>query len=163
MERAHGDSGTPIAGWKLEGTTAGTRAAFATDEVFFGTLLQEMVIESPAQLQASAFYQTGIEPEICLVLSREIAPRKRSYDPWELVEFVANAHLSIEVPNSCIRDAVAAGLPTCKSRSKDAAGRAELERVPHDPNRFCDTMGLAPAERRGHSPDVHKKWADRKP
>ncbi|GEN99630.1 hypothetical protein NSE01_14630 [Novosphingobium sediminis] len=116
-------AGRPVAAWKLGATTAGTRATFATDTIYFGALYGEEIWvagESPAHMPPPVF---RAEAEIAFRLAIDIAaadavriaantPSEALFDAWTP---------ALEAPYSCIINIPEAGLTALLS-DRCAAG-----------------------------------------
>lgn len=116
-------AGKPVAAWKLGATTAGTRATFNTQTIYFGALHPDEVWiagESPAHVPPPVF---RAEAEIAFRLALDIAPDEAAHlaktvSPEELFDAWAPA---LEAPYSCVMNIPAAGLTALLS-DRCAAG-----------------------------------------
>jgi 2-keto-4-pentenoate hydratase len=116
-------AGKPVGAWKLGATTAGTRATFRTETIYFGALYaEEMWVAgaSSAHLPPPVF---RAEAEIAFRLAVDIAPA----DAARLAESAAPETLfdawtpALEAPYSCIVNIPEAGLEALLS-DRCAAG-----------------------------------------
>ena len=116
-------SGKPVGAWKLGATTAGTRATFQTETIYFGALYAEEIWTlgtSPAHMPPPVF---RAEAEIAFRLAVDIAPG----DAARLAESAAPETLfdawtpALEAPYSCIINIPEAGL-TALLTDRCAAG-----------------------------------------
>jgi 2-keto-4-pentenoate hydratase len=103
--------GVPVAAWKLGATTAGTRRAFATDEIYFGGLLADEVWSAGASGLPPAPPLFRGEAEIAIRLAVDIAVEDSAaalacggealFDAWTP---------ALEAPYSCVENIPEAGL-----------------------------------------------------
>jgi 2-keto-4-pentenoate hydratase len=103
-----GDS-KPVA-WKLGGTNQNTRAAFQTNDAYWGGLHPSEILEPNCSLNFNDLIAPLAEPEIVLVFARDICPtplRRRSSDLFGLLAWVS---VAIEIPDSVLAVPKVAGL-----------------------------------------------------
>jgi 2-keto-4-pentenoate hydratase len=103
--------GTRVAGWKLGATTAGTRRAFATDEIYFGALLDEEIwdaggtstLPSPPVFRGEAEIALRLGVDVCSDASGADVNSQASalFDAWAP---------ALEAPYSCISNVGELGL-----------------------------------------------------
>jgi len=126
-------AGKSVAAWKLGATTAGTRATFATETIYFGALHRDEVWvagESPAHMPPPVF---RAEAEIAFRLAIDIA----AADAVHLAANTPSAVLfdawtpALEAPYSCIINIPEAGLTALLS-DRCAAGALFLGTPRHD-------------------------------
>jgi 2-keto-4-pentenoate hydratase len=116
-----GLTGRPIAGWKLGATTAVTRAAFVTDEIYFGPILDCEIwfAEAPGVLPNPMQFRG--EAEIAFRLASDLEPSAKKLaqeDPSTLFDAWAPA---LESPSSVVENLPEAGL-TALLMDRCAAG-----------------------------------------
>ena len=108
--------GGNVAAWKLGGSTAATRAAFETSEVYFGPVLHSEILDRPTALDIVLSPLRG-EAEIALRLKRDLPPRDARdaaaeddlFDifapviecPWSVVENLPHARLPALLMDRC--------------------------------------------------------------
>jgi len=116
-------AGRPVAAWKLGATTAGTRATFKTDTIYFGALFAEelwVAGTSPALVPPPVF---RAEAEIAFRLALDIAPEeaehRAAHAPSDVLFDVWTP--ALEAPYSCIVNIPEAGLAALLS-DRCAAG-----------------------------------------
>jgi 2-keto-4-pentenoate hydratase len=103
--------GRPVAAWKLGATTAATRRAFATEEVYFGALLDSEAWFSESGDAPPAPHRLRGEAEIAFRLACDIPPEESqeilSDGPGQIFDGWAPA---IEAPYSCVENLLELGL-----------------------------------------------------
>ena len=96
LTSARVEAGQRVVGWKLGYTSAAMREQMGIDQPNFGPLTDVMRLESPAALPSAAL-QPRVEPEIGLVLARDLEPGCTAQD---VVEACAAAYACLEVVDS---------------------------------------------------------------
>lgn len=103
----------PAGAWKLGGTNAATRAAFATADAYAGPLKAEEVHHQPdAPLRLDRFVNALIEPEWVVAFDRDFPASPDRRDAAELRRSLAWIAPGLEIPDTVIEKPVAAGLPS---------------------------------------------------
>jgi 2-keto-4-pentenoate hydratase len=126
-----GLTGRPIAGWKLGATTAATRAAFSTDEIYFGPILDCEIWFRGASGALPNPVQFRGEAEIAFRLASDFEPSAKELakeDPSTLFDAWAPA---LESPSSVVENLPEAGL-TALLMDRCAAGGLFLGVARHD-------------------------------
>jgi 2-keto-4-pentenoate hydratase len=103
--------GTQAAGWKLGATTAATRRAFATEEIYYGALLAEEMWDSTQAAPPPAPPVLRGEAEIAFRMAVDI-PREDSETALRnsAIELFDAWAPAIEAPYSCINNIADVGL-----------------------------------------------------
>ena len=90
------ESGQRVIGWKLGYTSAAMREQLGIDQPNIGPLTDVMRLQSPAVLPDGAL-QPRVEPEIGLVLARDLEP---GWTAQDVVDACAGAYACLEVVDS---------------------------------------------------------------
>lgn len=103
--------GLDVAGWKIGATAPATRELLKVDVPFAGRIFAPYVLESPAEVAASAFLFCAVESEIVLRLGTDLPARDLEYSAEECADAVAAAHPGFELVNHHWTDIMTAGAP----------------------------------------------------
>ncbi len=72
-------SGERIAGWKIACTAKPVQELFGVDEPFFGAVLESVLFDSPAQIEAARFPIGCVESEVAFRIGKDLPPRATDY------------------------------------------------------------------------------------
>lgn len=103
---------SPRAGWKIAATSAGGQAHIKIDGPIAGRVLAATVLEDGATVSLTGNRMRVAEPEFAFRFVRDLPPRATPYDVAEVLEAVADLHLTIELPDSRFTDFTAVGAPS---------------------------------------------------
>lgn len=149
--------GRTVAGWKLGLTSRSSQAAAGRDQPVYGRLMADVVYESGAVVPAAGMRAPLVEPEVALVLGRDLsgadtdlaqtAAAVEAVRPaLELVDFRIRDELAS--PPELVSDNVAnaavvlgAGVPLADVRVDDIACTIELDEVEAARGSSRDVLG----------------------
>lgn len=80
--------GVGITGYKIALTSQAMQEFCGVDHPLFGALLDDRVIQSPAEISRAAFQRLGVEFELALRLGRSVPPSETLYDATSIAPFV---------------------------------------------------------------------------
>lgn len=91
-------SGKPI-GYKVGCTNATARQMLALDSPFSGRCFEKELSASPASIDAATLHMIGIEPEIAVRISKDLAPSK-FWQRTDVIDHIGAVMPSVEVVES---------------------------------------------------------------
>jgi 2-keto-4-pentenoate hydratase len=107
-----GHSAHPRAGWKIAATSAAGQAHINVDGPIAGRLLAERLHEDGSRRSLAGNRMRVCEPEFAFRLGADLAPRDEPYSVSEVMEQVADLHLTLELPDSRFADFTRVGGPS---------------------------------------------------
>jgi len=102
----------PAAGWKIGCTAEEQRRFLQVDEPFSGRIFAPVLLDSPAELPASAFFMRGIECEFAFRMGGSLVPRDGPRSVEEVSAAIEMFHPAIEVVDSRYDDWLTVGGPS---------------------------------------------------
>jgi len=96
--------GRPV-GYKVGLTSKRAQEMLNADAPVWGTVMEDMVFQSPARLRAADFVFCAVEPEIAVVMGEDLPPREQPYTAAEAVEASDRLHPAMEVVSSAYGEA----------------------------------------------------------
>jgi 2-keto-4-pentenoate hydratase len=98
-------SGASPRGYKVGLTSKRAQRMLNAHAPIWGTVLDGGIFESPARLSVKDFVFCGIEPEVAIVLGRDLPARKKSYSEEDARSATARLHPAIEIVSSAYGEA----------------------------------------------------------
>lgn len=98
----------PRVGWKIALTTPQMQSMVGLNTPIAGAVHEAQVLRSPATTRAAGYVRLIVEFEICILLGRDLPPRRRPYTAHEASEAVAAVMSALELADD--RDADYASL-----------------------------------------------------
>lgn len=102
----------PAAGWKIGCTAEEQRRFLNVDEPFSGRIFAPVLLDSPAELPAGAFFMRGIECEFAFRMGETLAPRDQPRSVDDVAAAIELFHPAIEVVDSRYDDWLVVGGPS---------------------------------------------------
>lgn len=99
-------------GWKIGCTAEEQRRFLKVDEPFSGRIYAPVLLESPAEVSASAFFMRGIECEFAFRLGATLAPQDAERTVEEVAATIEVFHPAIEIVDSRYDDWLTVGGPS---------------------------------------------------
>jgi 2-keto-4-pentenoate hydratase len=104
-------SGQRSLGWKIAATSAAGQKHIAVDGPLAGQLLESRVQFGPGRFVLGDNLMRAGEAEFAFRMAADLPPRGKTYSVEEVMEAVASAHPSIEIPDSRYQDFTVVGAP----------------------------------------------------
>jgi 2-keto-4-pentenoate hydratase len=109
--RLRSDPG-PLDGWKAGASSPAQMRDLGVSTPPTAPLPAGVLVESPADLDASAYYLPVMEAEVAFRMASDLPPRDQPYSVEEVSDAVAGAHIAIEAANFPFEGGPAAGMPS---------------------------------------------------
>jgi len=129
--------GRRLTGYKAAFTTAEAQQAFGTDEPVYGTLFEDMRVDSGATIPAGALAMPKVEGEIVLELGADLEGEDLAAE--EIRAAVAAIYVALEIPDSPISGKLSA----VDMAAANAAGAAYVLGQRHAVDANFDTSSIA--------------------
>lgn len=100
-----GGEPTAIAGFKIGATGRAAREFLGLDGPFYGCLLTDRILDSPARISRADFNFCLIEPEFAVRLGQDLPPRHEPFSRADVVGAVTSLHPAFEVVASAYGEA----------------------------------------------------------
>lgn len=104
-----GQSQRPRAGWKIAATSTAGQKHINVSGPLAGRLLAEKIVDDGATVSIDGNRMRVCEPEFGFRFAEDIAPRSEPFTVDEVMEKVADLHLTLEIPDSRYEDFTAVG------------------------------------------------------
>jgi len=104
-------SAAPRAGWKIAATSVAGQTHIGVDGPLAGRLLAERLVGDGATLSIARNHMRVVEPEFAFRFGRDLPARTAPWSQAEVMERVADLHLTLELPDSRFSDFAAVGGP----------------------------------------------------
>lgn len=93
-------SGRTVLGWKIAATSTAGQQHINVSGPLAGRILSGQVLPPGAVVSPAGNRMRVAEPEMALVMGRDLPPRTEPYAQTEVMAAVASLHPSLEIPNS---------------------------------------------------------------